>query len=72
MRSPRPDALLYRQTMRLNNADSSVYFMFENVGRMAVFGIAFPTPNPTITVKGALPQTFLDIAGKQADRAESS
>jgi hypothetical protein len=35
---------------------------------MAVFGIAFPTPNPTITVKGTLPQTFLEISGKQAER----
>ena len=36
---------------------------------MAVFGIAFPTPNPTIAVKASLPQTFLDIAAKQAERA---
>jgi hypothetical protein len=36
---------------------------------MAVFGIAFPTMNPAIPVKGSLPQTFLDVAGKQADRA---
>jgi hypothetical protein len=66
----RPDALVYQQTMRLNNVDSSVYFTFENIGRMAVFGIAFPTPDPSITVKATLPQTFLDIAAKQADRAE--
>jgi hypothetical protein len=68
----RPDALVYQQTMRLNNVDNSVYFTFENIGRMAVFGIAFPTPNPSITVKAALPQTFLDIAAKQADRARSA
>ena len=67
-----PDALAYEQTMRLNNIDSSVYFAFENVGTMAVFGIAFSTPNPSITVKAALPQTFLDIAAKQADRAHSA
>jgi hypothetical protein len=67
-----PDALAYKQTMRLNNIDSSVYFAFQNVGTMAVFGIAFPTPNPSITVKAALPQTFLDIAAKQADRAHSA
>jgi hypothetical protein len=71
LRTSRPGALVYQQTMQLNNADSSVYFMFENVGRMAVFGIAFPTPNPSITVKAVLPQTFLDIAAKQADRAAS-
>ena len=46
--------------------DSSVYFAFENVGTMAVFGIAFPTPNPSIAVKGTLPQTFLDTAAQQA------
>jgi hypothetical protein len=69
LQTPRPGALAYQQTMRLNNVDSSVYFAFENIGRMAVFGIAFPTPNPSIDVKAALPQTFLDIMAKQADRA---
>jgi hypothetical protein len=69
--APRTDALVYEQTMRLGNAESSAYFSFENIGRMAVFGIAFPTPNPSITVKAALPQTFLDIAARQAERAES-
>jgi hypothetical protein len=68
----RADALVYQQTMRLNNVDNSVYFSFENVGRMAVFGIVFPTPNPSISVKASLPQTFLDIAAKQADRAQSA
>ena len=58
--------------MRLNSIDSSVYFSFENVDTMAVFGIAFPTPNPSISVKASLPQTFLDIAAKQADRARSA
>jgi hypothetical protein len=70
--TPRPDALAYQQTMRLNNADSSVFFAFENTGDMAVFGIAFPTPNPSITVKAALPQTFLDMVAKQADRARAT
>ena len=69
LQTPRADALVYQQTMRLNAVENSVFFSFENVGRMAVFGIAFPTPNPSITVKGSLPQTFLDIAAKQADRA---
>src|SRR6478752_7437209 len=58
-------------TWRLDLA-SSVYFTFENIGGMAVFGIAFPTPNPSIAVKAALPQTFLDIAAKQAERARSA
>ncbi len=64
----RPDALLYQQTMDLRGEQSSVFFSFENVGAMAVFGIAFPTPNPSIAVKGPLPQTFLDISDKQAER----
>jgi len=64
----RPDALAYRQTMTLRGVDHSVYFSFENVGDMAVFGLALPTPNPAIPVKGTLPQTFLDIADKQAQR----
>jgi hypothetical protein len=71
LETSRPDALVYQQTMRLNNADSSAYFTFENIGRMAVFGIAFATPDPSITVKATLPQTFLDIAAKQAERAEA-
>jgi hypothetical protein len=71
LETPRVDALVYQQTMRLNNVDSSVYMSFENVDGMAVFGIVFPTPNPSIPVKGSLPQTFLDIAAKQADRAGS-
>jgi hypothetical protein len=71
LRTSRPDALVYEQTMRLGNESSSAYFTFENIGRMAVFGIAFPTPDPSITVKAALPQTFLDISAKQAERAEA-
>lgn len=72
LQTPRPDALVYEQTMRLGSETSSAYFCFENIGRMAVFGIVFPTPNPSITVKAALPQTFLDVAAKQADRAEAA
>ena len=72
LQTPRADALVYQQTMRLSGVPSSVYFSFENVGKMAVFGIAFPTPNPAISVKGSLPQTFLDITAKQADRAGST
>jgi hypothetical protein len=72
LETPRADALVYQQTMRLNNVDNSVYFSFENVGRMAVFGIVFPTPNPSISVKASLPQTFLDIAARQGDRAQSA
>src|ERR1700754_759395 len=35
LKGPRPDALVYQQTMRLNDVDNSVYFAFENIGRMA-------------------------------------
>lgn len=72
LQTSRPDALVYQQTMRLGNEESSAYFSFENLGQMAVFGIAFPTPNPAITVKASLPQTFLDIAAKQAERAAAA
>src|SRR5258705_11184413 len=72
LQAPRRDALVYQQTMRLNNVDSSVYFAFENIGRMAGFGIAFPTPNPAIAVKAALPQSFMDIVTKQVDRAQTA
>lgn len=67
----RPDALVYQQTMTLGGVENHVYFSFENVGSMAVFGIAFPTPNPGIAAKGVLPQTFLDIATRQAERIEA-
>ncbi|MBU9764568.1 hypothetical protein FR943_12010 [Mycobacterium sp. TNTM28] len=65
---PRSSALVYQQTMRLRGEDQSIYFAFENVGNWAVFGIAFPTQNPSIAVKGALPQTFLDVFDIQAHR----
>ena len=68
--SMRPNTLVYQQTMDLSGAKSSVFFTFENVHEMAAFGIAFPTPNPAIPVKASLPQTFLTIAGKQADRLQ--
>jgi hypothetical protein len=67
---PRRDALVYQQTMRLGGIDSSIYFSFENVGSMAVYGIAFPVPNATIAAKATLPQTFLDITAKQTERAQ--
>ena len=71
LQTPRQDALVYRQTMSLSGRQNSVYFSFENVGSMAVFAIAFPTEDPSIPVKGTLPQTFLEITGKQAERMEA-
>ncbi|MBO0677116.1 hypothetical protein JRC04_06535 [Mycolicibacterium sp. S2-37] len=71
LQTARPDALVYQQTLTLAGVDSSVYFSFENVGSMGVFGIAFPTPNPDIVAKGDLPQTFLEISGKQAARMDA-
>ena len=68
----RSDALVYRQTMRLGDVDNDVYFSFENVGTMAVYGIALPVPNPSIPAKAALPQTFLDITARQAERAAAA
>ncbi len=68
----RPGALVYEQTMDLSGARSSVYFSFENVNSMAVFAVAFPTPNPAIGVKATLPQTFLEATGRQAQRLEAS
>lgn len=69
--APRPAALIYQQTMRLNDADESIFFAFENIGTWAVIGIAFPTQNPSITVKGSLPQTFLDTFTKQVERVQA-
>ena len=72
LQTPRADALVYEQTMRLSSvAETASTSRSRTSGDMAVFGIAFPTPNPSISVKGSLPQTFLDIVAKQADRARS-
>lgn len=67
-----PDALAYQQTMTLDDASSSVYMAFQNVGARAVFGVAFPTPNPRLEAKASLPQTFLDIFGKQVMKMRAS
>lgn len=69
--APRASALAYQQTMQLGGRDESIFFAFENVGNWAVFGIAFPTQDPSIAAKGALPQTFLDVFGMQAERLAS-
>lgn len=68
--TPRPEALGYQQSMKLGSESISAFFAFENVGDSAVFGLAFATPNPAIAVKATLPQTFLDICAKQAQRLE--
>lgn len=74
--SSRPGQLLYQQTMLLQGINNSVYMSFENIGNMAVFGIAFPTmqlsggePEPP---KASLPQTFTEIADRQAQRIEDT
>lgn len=69
--TPDPDALTYQQTMNLGNTPSSVFMAFRNVGEYAVFGIAFPTPNPAITAKAQLPQTFLDLFSRQVAKMRS-
>lgn len=68
--APRPAALVYEQSLNLGGIRSNVFVSFENVGDSAVFGLAFPTVNPAIPVKGTLPQVFLDVATKQAQRLE--
>lgn len=65
-------ALGYQQTMDLNGAKSSVYMGFQNIGRRAVFGVAFPVPNSAIEAKASLPQTFLETFVKQANKLGSS
>lgn len=65
-------ALAYEQTMQLNGSPSSVYMAFMNVGKLALFGIAFPTPDPRIEAKASLPQTFLDVFAKQAAKIRAT
>ncbi|HXL60187.1 MAG TPA: hypothetical protein VN959_05870 [Mycobacterium sp.] len=74
--SSRPGQLVYQQTMQLRGINNSVYMSFENIGRMAVFGIAFPTmqlsdgnPPPP---KASLPQTFTEIVDRQAQRIQDA
>lgn len=66
------DALAYQQTMRLSGSSSNIYMAFQNVGPRAVFAIAYPTPNPAVPAKAELPQTFLELFAKQADRLRAS
>ena len=65
-------ALVYQQTMNLNGMQSSIFMAFANIGPMAMFGITFPVANPGISVKASLPQTFLDVVTKQAERIEAA
>jgi hypothetical protein len=67
-----PAALAYQQTLTLEQPPNSVFMAFQNVGRQAVFAIAYPGPNPGIDAKAALPQTFLDVFTQQIDRMRSS
>lgn len=67
-----PGALAYQQTMTLGASASTVYMALENVGRHAVFAIAYPTPNPDLGAKATLPQTFLEVFARQAARLRSS
>jgi hypothetical protein len=61
-------SLVYQQTMELAGAQNSIFMAFANVGPKAVFGIVFPTENPTVPVKATLPQTFTDIVDRQIAR----
>lgn len=65
-------ALAYQQTMDLKGIRSSIYIVFQNVGNLGLFGMAFPTPDPSIDVKASLPQTFLDVMGRQATKMQTS
>jgi len=64
-------ALAYQQTMQLQGSPSSVYMAFQNIGSLAMFGIAFPAADPRIEAKASLPQTFLDVVAKQAAKIRS-
>jgi hypothetical protein len=74
--SARPDQLTYKQTMRLAGTDSSMFMSFENIGRMGIFGIAFPTgqlgASQQSPPKATLPQTFTEIVDRQVQRIQSA
>lgn len=64
--------LLYRQTMTLDGGEENIYMGFANIGSMGLFGVVFPHSDPKINVKAALPQTFLEVFARQADRIRGS
>ncbi len=74
--SSRAGQLVYQQTMKLQGVNTSVYMSFENVGNTAVFGIAFPTTQLATgqpsAPKASLPQTFIEITDRQAQRIRDS
>jgi hypothetical protein len=73
--SARQGQLLYQQTMNLHGSESSVFMSFENIDRMAVFGIAFPTKQLRAeqppTAQANLPQTFVGVVNQQALKVQS-
>lgn len=72
-RMPSDDGrLVYEQTMTLAGAQRSVFMVFENIDSMSFFGIASTYENAAIDAKASLPQTFLDIVSKQADRIRAA
>lgn len=64
--------LVYQQTMELAGMHNSIYMAFANAGRRAVFGMVFPTEDPSIPVKATLPQTFTDIVERQLERIRAA
>lgn len=67
--SPRPGGLAYRQTLGSSNP---VYMYFENVGSMSVSAMMLPLGDDRVSVSAELPQTFLEVAARQAERVGSS
>lgn len=65
---PAEEGLLFEQTMTLGATEKTVDIAFRNVGAMAVFGMASVQPNPDISAKAELPQTFLDVMDRQSER----
>jgi hypothetical protein len=74
--SSSPNQLVYKQTMRLQGVDHLTFMSFENIGGMAVFGTASATTQMASDQqsgpKATLPQTFTEIADKQAQRIRAS
>lgn len=69
--SPREGTLVYKQSSTLNGFTQSTHAGFASVGSMSVFGIAVSLDDSSIGVKASLPQTFLNIVVRQADRLKS-
>lgn len=62
--------LTYKQTMIMPKGTTSRYMAFANVRGVAMVATSFDLRDPSVKATATMPQTFLDIVGKQVDKIE--